>query len=106
MCRLIAKRPGQHPARRKEGETCLPLYQFRASDGEGASKYRTALLSTNRSAITRTSIGCAPIFENQRLTVSMDDTGRLWQRLHPQNSPQIHRGVWVLALRWISAQHE
>lgn len=28
----------------------LPLYQLSASDGDGASKYRMALLSTNRKA--------------------------------------------------------
>jgi len=44
ICRLIAR------------------YQFNASDGDGASKYRMALLSTNRKALPWTILaGCGSV---------------------------------------------
>jgi hypothetical protein len=39
-------------------------------------------------------------------TVSMDNARWLWRRLHPQNSPEVHLRVGILAVRRIPAQHE
>ena len=50
MCRLIAVSIVRNNDVRLV-EPHEPLYQFKASDGDGASKYRIALLSTNRNAI-------------------------------------------------------
>ena len=46
------------------------------------------------------------VMNRRTLTVPMNDTGRLWQCLHPQDSPQVHWRVGVLALRRIPAQDQ
>lgn len=60
----------------------LPLNQFKASEGDGASKYRIALLSTRRNAGNNDKI-VKKIANFTEHTVSMDDACGLWQGLHP-----------------------
>lgn len=50
--RLMAERKlFKYDAKNDDCWKVIPLYQFSASDGEGASKYRMALLSTRRRAV-------------------------------------------------------
>lgn len=68
---------------------CLysPLNQVRASDVDGASKYKIALLSTKRSA-RRGSVSYGDDVELRKLlTIAMNNASRLWEGLHPKDSP-------------------
>ena len=106
MCRLIAKQFGSGPrTEEKEARHAYPytssglqMGMVRQSIGQPCC-LPTVVLNPdiNHTYVSRL---------NRRLTVPMDDAGWLRQSLHPQNSPQVYRGVGVLALRWISTQHE
>lgn len=85
----------------------VPLYHVTASDVEGASKYKMALLSTRRSADTSRLVNDIHAgHSKERHTIAMHNASWLWQRLHPQNSPQVHHRVGVLTIRWVSTEHK
>lgn len=57
MCRLIAVIGARQCDDHQMGKVDKPRYQFSASEGDGASKYRIALLSTSRRAKGRHLLG-------------------------------------------------
>lgn len=94
-----------------EQKTHVPLNQFKASEGVGASKYSMALLSTIRSA-KRMNEWRTVISQGKRrvtrdmLTISMNDAGRLWQRLHTQDCPEVDKTRRISAFTGITTEHE
>ena len=87
----------------KKKETHIPLNQVKASEVEGASKYKIAFESTILRAVKFPIINHVKLkllrTQNPNLfllTVSMYDARRLRHRLHPENGPEVNRGIWIL----------
>ena len=83
-----------------------PRYQFSAAEADGASKYSIALLSTRRRAGKKGSISIWAQRKISQRAISVNDTCRLWERLHSENSPQIDCAMWILAFGRIPAQNK